>query len=671
MSCEHGHILSKVLFARFWVHPRDNPARGLLRCPQHNTIGLVARKREPRVRSDLAIKLQGLTGFLSVIALVVQIASSLSFEVLSAPRLRAQTPASQAHFTFPDTPAAKQLQAWLAAFDSGDRATIQAFVAKSMPEGTGPGFVERTVQMRDQLGGLDFQKIEESTDLRFVAIAQTRLGGERIRLTVEVDSAEPHRITSIFLQPASPPGNTPPPPDMTEAEVQTARTQPSFHQFSAWLGAFNSGDKNQYREFLENNFPTRVSSLDRDMELREGTGGFEFRKLEQGSATRVSGLVQERDSDQFARFTLMVEPTEPHHILSMSLVAIPRPAAFPISRLTEIEAIAAVKAQVEKNVGADRFAGAVLVGKNGKLLFSGAYGLADREKKIPNTLDTRFRIGSMNKMFTAVVVLQLVEAGRLKLTDPLGKYITDYPNQEIATKVTIDQLLTHTGGTGDIFGPEFNKHRQELRTLNDYVALYGKRGPQFEPGSQWRYSNYGMVLLGVVIERVTGQSYYDYVQEHIYKPAGMTLTGSLPEDQAVAGRSIGYMRSESGSWVPNTDTLPYRGTSAGGGYSTVGDLLKFANALMTHKLLNAVSTELLITGKVEAGPGGKYAYGFEDHRDKDGNGWVGHGGGAPGMNGDLKIYPKSGYVVAVLANEDPPAAQRISEFLDPRLPEGK
>jgi len=233
-------------------------------------------------------------------------------------------------------------------------------------------------------------------------------------------------------------------------------------------------------------------------------------------------------------------------------------------------------------------------------------------------------------------------------------------------------LLTHTGGTGDIFGPEFDAHRKELRTLNDYVTLYGKRGPEFEPGSRWQYSNYGMVLLGVVIERVTGQSYYDYVQDHIYKPAGMPSTGSLPEDQAVPDLSIGYMRSpETGEWVPNTDTLPYRGTSAGGGYSTVGDLLRFASALLSHKLLNAPSMELLITGKVEGGSGGKYAYGFEDQRDKDGNGWVGHAGGAPGMNGDLRIYPKSGYVVVVLANLDPPAAQRISEFLDYRLPRGE
>ncbi len=623
------------------------------------------------MRSDSAINLKALKEVLSATALIVAITASLSLEVLSATRLAAQTPAAQAHFTFPDTPVAKQLQAWLAAFDSGDRATIQAFVAKSMPEGTGPDFADQTIQMRDQFGGLDFQKVEESTDVRFVAIAQTRLGGERIRMTVEVDSAEPHRITSILLQPASPPENTPPPPEMTEAEIETARTQPAFHQFSVWLAAFNSGDKDQYRQFLDNNFPSRASSLNRDVDLRERTGGFEFRKLEQGSATQVSGMVQERDSDQFARFTLKVEPADPHHILSLSLMAIPRPAAFPISRLTESEAIAAVKAQVEKNAAADRFAGTVLLAKNGEVLFSGAYGLADREKKIPNTLDARFRIGSMNKMFTAVAVLQLVETGKIKLMDPLGKYITDYPNRDIATKVTIHQLLTHTGGTGDIFGPEFNKHRKELRTLNDYVALYGKRGPQFEPGSQWRYSNYGMLLLGVVIERVTGQSYYDYVQEHIYKPSGMTLTGSLPEDQALAECSIGYMRSETGGWLPNTDTLPYRGTSAGGGYSTVGDLLRFANALMSHKLLNAASTELLITGKVEAGPGGKYAYGFEDQRDSDGNGWVGHGGGAPGMNGDLKIYPKSGYVVAVLANLDPPSAQQISEFLDPRLPKGK
>ena len=246
-----------------------------------------------------------------------------------------------------------------------------------------------------------------------------------------------------------------------------------------------------------------------------------------------------------------------------------------LHRMTEADALKALSARADKLAGEDEFSGAVLVAKDDRVLFSHAYGLADRNRRIPNTIRTRFRIGSMNKMFTAVAILQLVEAGKVKLTAPLGTYLPDYPNRDVATKVTIHQLLTHTGGTGDIFGPDFDAHRNELRTLADYVKLYGKRGPEFEPGSSWAYSNYGFILLGAVIEKVTGHSYYDYVQQHIYAPAGMTSTGSLPEDQAVPDRSIGYTKPPgTTAWVPNTDTLPYRGTSAGGGYSTVEDLAR-------------------------------------------------------------------------------------------------
>jgi CubicO group peptidase (beta-lactamase class C family) len=149
----------------------------------------------------------------------------------------------------------------------------------------------------------------------------------------------------------------------------------------------------------------------------------------------------------------------------------------------------------------------------------------------------------------------------------------------------------------------------------------------------------------------------------------MTRSGSLPEDHAPSDLSIGYTKPPgTNGWVPNTETLPYRGTSAGGGYSTVGDLARFADALVSHELLSPGSTELLLAGKIDLGYGVKYAFGFLDSRDESGNGWVGHGGGFPGMNGDLRIYPRSGYVVAVLANVDPPAAQRISDYLDPRLP---
>jgi D-alanyl-D-alanine carboxypeptidase len=352
----------------------------------------------------------------------------------------------------------------------------------------------------------------------------------------------------------------------------------------------------------------------------------------------------------------------------------------PAEPLRPDEFASAVRERVDQAAREDQFSGAVLIAQSGKPLCQFAVGLADRERSIANTLETKFRIGSMNKMFTAVAILQLVQAGRVALTDPLGKYLPEYPNQELARQVTLHHLLTHTGGTGDIFGPQYAEHRKELRTLDDYVRLFGARPAEFPPGSDWRYSNYGFVLLGVVIERVSGQSYYDYVSEHVYAPVGMTSTGSFPEDQVVPLRSVGYMafRPEGSpkpkpgqAWWPNDDSLPYRGTSAGGGYSTVGDLLAFATALQKHVLLDAEHTRLLTTGKVAVPGQDRYAYGFEDQT-VGGVHCIGHNGGAPGMNGSLMICDPpsaaSPYVIVALANQDPPAAQRIADFVRARLP---
>jgi len=442
---------------------------------------------------------------------------------------------------------------------------------------------------------------------------------------------------------------------------------PPGEQFAAWLVAFNSGDKAELEKFRSHFDKPEEHKVEGMLGFRQQTGGFDVRKIEESSPTKLTGLVQERDSDQFARFTLDVEASAPYHVTHLDIRAIGRPPEFALPRLNQSELITALRAKLEKDSAADKFSGAVLLANDGKPIFTGAYGMAEREKKTPNTLNTKFRIGSMNKMFTAVSILQLVQAGKISLSDPVGKYLTDYPNKDIATKVTIQQLLTHTGGTGDFFGPQFDAHRLELKTLQDYIKLYGERAPEFEPGSRWEYSNYGFLMLGVIVERVSGKSYYDYVSENIYKLAGMASTGSFPEDQNVPDRSVGYTQGDGNKLQPNTDTLPYRGTSAGGGYCTVEDFLRFANALTNHKLLNAQNTELLTTGKVDTPRGEKYAFGFMDI----GAGTLrhfGHGGGAPGMNGDLQIFPQSGYVIVVLSNLDPPAASRISDFIVNRLP---
>jgi CubicO group peptidase (beta-lactamase class C family) len=421
-------------------------------------------------------------------------------------------------------------------------------------------------------------------------------------------------------------------------------------------------------EWHEVNLNDLLSCCRRELEFRQRTGGFELKKTESSTATSYSALVKERGSEQFARIELEVEAEPPHRISKLELRAIPTPDEFAVSRMSESAAIAALRTYLDQSTAVEHFSGTALVAHDGLTLFAQAYGLADRAKTTPNQLGTQFRIGSMNKMFTAVAILQLVQAGKLQLTDSLVKFLPDYANKDLASKVTIHQPLTHTGGTGDFFGPEFDAHRLELKTLNDYVKLYEKRPLQFEPGSRWEYSNFGFLLLGVVIEKVSGQSYYDYVREHVFKPAGMTSTDSLPEDEIVAGRSVGYIKDKpEAPWSPNTDTLPYRGTSAGGGYSTVEDLFRFATAVENNKLLDSKHTDLLLAGKVDRPGTGKYSYGFMD-TEKHGIHCYGHGGGAPGMNGDLTFCPKSGYIIAVLANMDPPAAQRAANFVASRLP---
>ncbi|MFP5285761.1 MAG: serine hydrolase domain-containing protein, partial [Thermoanaerobaculia bacterium] len=448
--------------------------------------------------------------------------------------------------------------------------------------------------------------------------------------------------------------------DKAKGQPEIPKT-PAGRVFAAWLSAINSGDAAQIRAF-DQTFPREdTPPVEARLALRERTGGFTLLRIEKSEPTSIVALLQERDDpDTVARMELKVSADDPPKILTSSAQPVPRPADLAIPRMTEAEALAALSARAEELAKYDKFSGAVLVARNGKVLLQKAWGRANRETGAPNTTDTQFRLGSMNKMFTAIATLQLVEAGKIALNDPIGKHLTDYPNKDVASKVTVRHLLTHTGGTGDIFGPEFAKNRLTLREHGDYVKLYGSRGLTHEPGAEQRYSNYGFVLLGAIIEKVSGMSYYDYVRTKIFQPAGMTSTDSLPETESVANRAVGYMK-DGAAWAPNTETLPWRGTSAGGGYSTVGDLFRFASALESGKL---ISKKMLAEATREQVEGYGYGFGVQGEPLRA----YGHGGGAPGMNGDLRVYPELGYVLVSLSNLDPPAASRLTEFFSLRMP---
>ncbi len=294
---------------------------------------------------------------------------------------------------------------------------------------------------------------------------------------------------------------------------------------------------------------------------------------------------------------------------------------------------------------AETFSGVVLIAQDGSPIFEQAYGWANKAEERPNTLDTRFNLGSLNKLFTSVAILQLAEQDKLDLDAPIGTYLDGFPNN-IANRVTVRHLLQHRSGWGGYFGHQaYRNNRRNLLTLDDYMAFIRELPLDFEPGTSEQYSNTGFEVLGAIIEAVSGESYYDYVKAHIYDPAGMTSAGSFTHD--ADNLATGYAQQDTpGYATTNHGWIPPRGTAAGGGYATVGDLLRFQRVLMNDELLPPSYTNLLLSR-------------FESMDDTPRGGAFGFAGGAPGVNTVWEMDLAAGYSVIVFTNFDPPTAQRL------------
>ena len=339
---------------------------------------------------------------------------------------------------------------------------------------------------------------------------------------------------------------------------------------------------------------------------------------------------------------------------------------------TEASVAKEIDSYLNSLVAEDKLSGAVLVARNGVAIASKAAGIANKATGAPITLNTKFNLGSMNKMFTAVAIAQLAQAERLSFDDLISKHLPDYPSKKVADKITIHQLLTHTSGMGMYWNEKFMAQREKLLTVAAHLPLFASDPLLFPPGEKFQYSNSGYMVLGAIIEKVSSQDYYSYVQEQIYKPAGMTDTGFYEPGKEIPNLAIGYSKiSPDGKELEeaqdNTKTRAVKGGPAGGGYSTVGDLVKFHMALRSYKLLNEEYTKLVTTGKVESPRGGRYGYGFGDET-FGGKRTVGHNGGAPGIAANLEMYPDSGYTAVLLMNSDPRAMMPIAEGIRERIP---
>ena len=323
-------------------------------------------------------------------------------------------------------------------------------------------------------------------------------------------------------------------------------------------------------------------------------------------------------------------------------------ALAPAGSAARTDTLGGISASLKRMAAAGRFSGDVLIAKDGRPVLQRHYGLANRARLEPNRLGTRFNLASLGKTLTAVAVARLVDEGKLRFDDPISRYLPELPST--LRSITVAQLLDHTSGLGDFFeNPSYERLRPKLTSLNRYLPLIVGSPLDGQPGT-FRYSNSGYILLGLVVERASGDDYYAFLRREVFARAGMAHTACLWRTRLGRGTAIGYTRV--GRWFrPNTAGLPPRGSSAGGCYSTVGDLLAFADALLAHRLLSPGVTDTITSPKVSDGHGGAYGYGFGIRFGRPGDPpTIWHNGGSPGVGAELDVNPGLGYTVVVLSN---------------------
>lgn len=394
-------------------------------------------------------------------------------------------------------------------------------------------------------------------------------------------------------------------------------------------------------------------------EIAALSGGFDFVSADrQGNTLWLTLRARRQQVERTLRVRLDRE--DPSRLFD--LPAIPAPSPYPGNLPQGPIAPADLPGLVDQRIKfaamRDEFSGVCrIVAPSGAVAYETALGMASRAANLPNTPDTRFHLGSADKSFTALMAGRLVEEGRSSFGTTLAEVLPSYPSADFARACTIRHLLSHASGLGSLFDRPSYDRAKVFSRMADLFPMFAAEPPAFAPGTAAAYSNEGFIVLGAVIEQVTGESWYDLLERQIYRPAGMTASGhflnhSLPERVAIGYRYLDNDHLGIDARQPNHDFVDYRGNSCGGGYSSVADMTSYLRALHAGRILPRAAVDMLVTQQTPGIP--DYGMGFIVKPLAAGRTLVGHGGGGPhsGIGGMSGIIWETGWAFSILGNYD-------------------
>jgi CubicO group peptidase (beta-lactamase class C family) len=351
-------------------------------------------------------------------------------------------------------------------------------------------------------------------------------------------------------------------------------------------------------------------------------------------------------------FQMRLDPELPHKFKTIRFIAeVSEPVTLPNGSIENKETLEWLSNYLKQLKSEYDLYGSILIAKGDNILLEKYYGYEDVGKKIPITNKTLFNVASGGKMFTALCIAKLVEENKLKYDDKITKYLSGFSDQTNAEKITIHNLLSHTSGIAEYWTDENDKAVYSATNINDYLKLVYKSGFDFDAGTKYQYCNSNYILLGAIIEKVTGKSFYNFVQETIFNPAGMNSSGYI--NHASPNTAMPLTRGTNGAdWIEAEHGI--KGSSAGGAYSNVEDILKFSDALKNDKIISQKSLVKMITPKnnaVKEAMDFEYGYGFILSKSAQEISY-GHGGTAQGVNFEFRYFPRTDVTFVVFCNQN-------------------